>query len=100
VAKLESCKECRQLTAAVVAGPVAGKKAAKHRKALEVHKRQHQDVDAVSLEALDAEVRRLCAGAATADPTPMEVQTVARPVPEVVPAAKKGDSKKKKRKRG
>ncbi|CAE7463126.1 TRPT1 [Symbiodinium natans] len=100
VAKLESCKECRQLTAAVVGGPVTGKKAAKQRKALEVHKRQHQDVDAVSLEALEAEVRRLCDGAAVPpDATQTELKTVGSAT-EVAPAPKKGASRQKKRKRG
>ncbi|CAJ1363330.1 unnamed protein product [Effrenium voratum] len=59
VAQLESCTECAALTKQVVAGPVSGKKAEKRRKALEVHRRQHQDIENVSLEELEAEVRRL-----------------------------------------
>ncbi|CAL1132130.1 unnamed protein product [Cladocopium goreaui] len=59
VAKLETCRSCQRLTSSVVNGPTVGKKAEKNRKALEVHRREHQDIDAVSLEALDAEVHRL-----------------------------------------
>lgn len=59
VAKLETCQSCQRLTSSVVNGPTVGKKAEKNRRALEVHRREHQDIDAVSLEALDAEVHRL-----------------------------------------
>jgi len=59
VAKLESCHNCQRLTSMVSNGPHMGKKAEKNRKALEVHRREHQDIDSVSLEALEAEVQRL-----------------------------------------
>ncbi|OLP94150.1 hypothetical protein AK812_SmicGene23890 [Symbiodinium microadriaticum] len=100
VAKLESCKECRRLTAALVGGPVTGKRAAKQRKALEVHKRQHQDVDAVSLEALDAEVRRLCAAdaASPSETTPAVTEPkVADAASELAPAPKKRTGKNKRK---
>lgn len=100
VAKLESCKECRRLTAALVGGPVTGKRAAKQRKALEVHKRQHQDVDAVSLEALDAEVRRLCAADAVSpsETTPAVTEPkAADAATELAPAPKKRTGKNKRK---
>eukprot|EP00747_Dinoflagellata_sp_TGD_P171954 gnl/TRDRNA2_/TRDRNA2_207248_c0_seq1.p1 gnl/TRDRNA2_/TRDRNA2_207248_c0~~gnl/TRDRNA2_/TRDRNA2_207248_c0_seq1.p1 ORF type:complete len:251 (-),score=27.84 gnl/TRDRNA2_/TRDRNA2_207248_c0_seq1:16-768(-) len=60
VARLESCRECGRLAAIADGCPPGSKKAVKHRKALEVHLRGHKDIDTVPMDALDAEVRRLC----------------------------------------
>eukprot|EP00434_Breviolum_minutum_P046453 symbB.v1.2.042033.t1/scaffold9064.1/size4280/1 len=59
-------------------GPHVGKKAEKNRKALEVHRREHQDIDSVSLEALEAEVQRL----QREPPVPRAVDVTASPVQE------------------
>lgn len=60
VARLESCAECRCLESSLAAVSPGSKKGAKRRKALESHRRQHSDIEDVSLPALDAEVQRLC----------------------------------------
>lgn len=64
VARMESCTECGRL--ATAAERAKGNKKAKHWKALEVHQSGHSDIDAVCLEALDAEVIRLLDGVAPA----------------------------------
>jgi len=51
------------LQALVDAVAPGSKKGIKRRKALDAHRRQHSDIDAVSLPALDAEVQRLCENA-------------------------------------
>eukprot|EP00811_Abedinium_folium_P033085 NODE_6074_length_1708_cov_5.762808.p1 GENE.NODE_6074_length_1708_cov_5.762808~~NODE_6074_length_1708_cov_5.762808.p1 ORF type:complete len:484 (+),score=159.40 NODE_6074_length_1708_cov_5.762808:130-1452(+) len=60
VARLEHCTECEGLAAAMRAAPPCGKKATKRRRAFEVHRRDHSDIDAVDPADLENEVRRLC----------------------------------------
>lgn len=60
VVRLETCSECKLLMAAAASAP-AGNTAAKRRKALEIHRSGHSDIDSVQLVELEAEVRRLCA---------------------------------------
>lgn len=66
VARFETCKECASLASAAEGPPYAGKKAEKRRKALEVHRRRHSDIESVPLDALDAEVLKLCRDSANA----------------------------------
>ncbi|CAK9036536.1 unnamed protein product [Durusdinium trenchii] len=73
VARLEACGDCSRLSLLVANGPSNGKKAEKNRRALEVHRREHRDIDAVSLEDLNEEVQRLRRSAAP-PVQPMEVE--------------------------